>query len=92
MLGCDSLFFFYLLLFFMKRTFVAEAKAKSPINIALIKYWGKSDEENILPLNNSFSVTLDMTQLFTMTYISLWKVETDSNEIGLKITLKINGE
>lgn len=28
-------------------------------NIALIKYWGKKDEELIIPMNNSLSLTLD---------------------------------
>ena len=36
-----------------------EATAKAHTNIALIKYWGKRQEELILPTNNSLSVTLD---------------------------------
>lgn len=35
------------------------ATAKAQTNIALIKYWGKRNEELILPTNNSLSVTLD---------------------------------
>ena len=38
-------------------------------NIALIKYWGKYDEELILPLNNNISVTLDVADIFTETSI-----------------------
>ena len=33
--------------------------AKAHTNIALIKYWGKRNEELILPTNSSLSVTLD---------------------------------
>lgn len=36
-----------------------EAIAKAHTNIALIKYWGKRNDELILPTNNSLSVTLD---------------------------------
>lgn len=34
-------------------------KARAYTNIALIKYWGKKDEELILPMNSSLSLTLD---------------------------------
>lgn len=33
--------------------------ARAPINIALVKYWGKRDARLNLPLNGSISVTLD---------------------------------
>lgn len=36
-----------------------KGKARAYTNIALIKYWGKKDEEFILPMNNSLSLTLD---------------------------------
>ena len=34
-------------------------KARAHTNIALIKYWGKANEEYILPMNSSLSLTLD---------------------------------
>ncbi|KAK6039411.1 diphosphomevalonate decarboxylase [Cooperia oncophora] len=30
-----------------------------PINIALVKYWGKKDEDLIIPINNSISLNVD---------------------------------
>ena len=39
-------------------------------NIALIKYWGKLDEELIIPLNGSLSVTLDLNDIFTLTKVT----------------------
>lgn len=41
--------------------------SKSPVNIALIKYWGKKDEEKVLPFTTSLSLTL--TDLYTETTI-----------------------
>ncbi|MFX3617819.1 MAG: diphosphomevalonate decarboxylase [Sporolactobacillus sp.] len=35
------------------------AVSRAYINIALIKYWGKKDEQLILPMNSSLSLTLD---------------------------------
>lgn len=43
--------------------------SKAPINLALIKYWGKKDEKEVLPLNDSLSVTLDMKKMYTETKI-----------------------
>ncbi len=34
-------------------------KARAYTNIALIKYWGKEDQELIIPMNSSLSLTLD---------------------------------
>lgn len=42
----------------------------APVNIAVIKYWGKRDEDLILPVNASLSVTLHQDQLKTTTTIA----------------------
>lgn len=42
-------------------------KFKAPSNIALLKYWGKSDNELIIPTTSSISMTLD--SLFTTTTV-----------------------
>ncbi len=42
-------------------------KAIAPVNIALIKYWGKKDEKINLPANNSISVNL--SSLYTTTSV-----------------------
>ncbi len=52
---------------------------KGPINIALIKYWGKEDEENIIPTNNSISLTLDMNEFYTQTTVELF-IECQNSE------------
>lgn len=36
-----------------------EITVVAPINIALVKYWGKRDPKLIIPLNDSVSVTLN---------------------------------
>ncbi|KRM07920.1 mvaD protein [Liquorilactobacillus ghanensis DSM 18630] len=36
-----------------------KASARAHTNIALIKYWGKKDQQLILPMNGSLSLTLD---------------------------------
>ncbi|CAG9130638.1 unnamed protein product [Plutella xylostella] len=42
----------------------------APVNIAVIKYWGKRDEELILPLNDSVSATLDTSVMCAKTSVS----------------------
>jgi len=39
-------------------------------NIALIKYWGKRNDEFILPDNDSLSITLDLNDLYSYTTVS----------------------
>ncbi|WOO77692.1 Diphosphomevalonate decarboxylase [Vanrija pseudolonga] len=46
---------------------VYEATATAPVNIAVIKYWGKRDTKLILPTNSSLSVTLDQDHLRSTT-------------------------
>ena len=50
---------------------VLTATARSPTNIAVIKYWGKRDEALILPVNDSISVTLDPDHLSATTTVAV---------------------
>jgi diphosphomevalonate decarboxylase len=61
--------------------------ATSPINIALIKYWGKVHESLIIPANSSLSITIDQNDLCSKTL-----VELHSQEGGLPIELILNGK
>ena len=68
-------------------------KAKGPINIALIKYWGKEDEELITPLNNSISLTLDTNTFYTETKVTIKQTcEVKDNIKENDISLIINGK
>lgn len=48
---------------------VYEATCSAPVNIAVIKYWGKRDTKLILPTNSSLSVTLSQDDLRSTTTI-----------------------
>jgi len=46
---------------------VHQSTCSAPVNIAVIKYWGKKDVTLILPTNDSLSVTLDQDHLRSVT-------------------------
>ena len=50
-------------------------RSKANANIALVKYWGKENEELIIPKNSSLSLTLD--SLYTITEVSFIKSDRD---------------
>ncbi|XP_023936265.2 diphosphomevalonate decarboxylase [Bicyclus anynana] len=54
----------------------------APVNIAVIKYWGKRDEELILPLNDSVSATLDTNVMCAKTSVCA-RPDINENEIWL---------
>jgi diphosphomevalonate decarboxylase len=54
-------------------------------NIALVKYWGKKNEDLIIPLNSSLSVTLDKNVLKTKTSVLLIKKKESFKEKDIKI-------
>lgn len=47
--------------------------ATAPVNMAVIKYWGKRDEKLILPINSSLSATLNQKDLCSITSIAASK-------------------
>ena len=63
--------------------------AESPINIALVKYWGKLDKHLIIPTNSSLSITIDPASMCSRTTIRLVRPEIkDSGSISLRLNGK----
>ncbi|XP_072944494.1 diphosphomevalonate decarboxylase [Epargyreus clarus] len=56
--------------------------AVAPVNIAVIKYWGKRDENLILPLNDSVSATLDTNIMCAKTSVCA-SLDFTENELWL---------
>lgn len=73
---------------------IYQATVSAPVNIAVIKYWGKRDTSLILPTNDSLSVTLDQDHLRSVTTAradeSFGRVETGAQS-GVD-RLWLNGE
>jgi diphosphomevalonate decarboxylase len=51
----------------MAETKIYQASTTAPVNIAVVKYWGKRDPKLNLPTNSSISVTLSQADLRTHT-------------------------
>uniref|UniRef100_A0A915CBI4 diphosphomevalonate decarboxylase n=1 Tax=Parascaris univalens TaxID=6257 RepID=A0A915CBI4_PARUN len=61
-----------------------EVTVIAPINIAIIKYWGKRDEELVLPLNDSISVNIN--ELYAKTRVRMGsQIESDTVSINGKV-------
>ena len=62
-----------------------EVTCTAPVNIAVIKYWGKRDTKLILPTNSSLSITLSQSNLATKTTLR-------ADKLFAADTLWLNGE
>lgn len=56
---------------------IYQATTTAPVNIAVIKYWGKSSTSLNLPTNSSLSVTLSQNDLRTLTTAACSKTFTE---------------
>ncbi|RHZ73513.1 hypothetical protein CDV55_109094 [Aspergillus turcosus] len=62
---------------------VYRATTTAPVNIAVIKYWGKRDASLNLPTNSSLSVTLSQRSLRTLTTASCSAIYPAADELIL---------
>ncbi|KAI1136796.1 Diphosphomevalonate decarboxylase [Hypoxylon sp. FL0543] len=70
----------------MTDTKIYKASTTAPVNIAVVKYWGKRDPKLNLPTNSSLSVTLSQADLRTLT------TATCSASYQGEDSLTLNGE
>lgn len=64
---------------------VSEVTVTAPVNIAVIKYWGKRNSKLNLPINSSLSGTLSQENLCTTTTVKLAPQNSED-------TLELNGK
>ncbi|RMJ28070.1 diphosphomevalonate decarboxylase [Aspergillus sp. HF37] len=62
---------------------VFRATTTAPVNIAVIKYWGKRDPQLNLPTNSSLSVTLSQRSLRTLTTASCSAIYPAADSLSL---------
>lgn len=65
--------------------FYLKSSFKTAPNIGIIKYWGKWNEEEIIPLNDNIGITLNEDDIFTITKIKF------TSKVN-KHTLILNGK
>ncbi|KAI2463527.1 Diphosphomevalonate decarboxylase [Annulohypoxylon bovei var. microspora] len=66
---------------------IYKASTTAPVNIAVVKYWGKRDPKLNLPTNSSLSVTLSQANLRTLTTATC-----SASYQGQEDSLTLNGE
>ncbi|KAI1388985.1 Diphosphomevalonate decarboxylase [Hypoxylon trugodes] len=66
---------------------IYKASTTAPVNIAVVKYWGKRDAKLNLPTNSSLSVTLSQADLRTLTTATC-----SASYQGQPDSLTLNGE